>query len=531
MSPPHPHSTKQPRPPVAVPDAQAQPWIGAKGAHAWPLLALAIYCLAFGVTRVLVSDSLELDEAEQALLSQWWLLGYSVQPPLYTWLQALVNAILGANVAALTLLRELLLFLTYLLVYLSANRVTGERRVATAATLALLLIPQFVWENQREHTHSLLVLCLAALTLYVVLRLLARPSLWGYFVLGLAAGFGTLAKYNYVLFAAALALALATLPAGRRLLFDRRVLLSITLGLLVVSPHALWLSDHLTLGADLLDKLQIQEEGDGGAARLARQMQTVIGFLTPFWLIALLVFRGSIPRAVQQPAPTTEVRLLGRYLVIVLTLLLATLAVLQAEQAKERWLQPLLFMAPIWLFAKIHCACPEPRRMRWFSLIGATAGVLALAVAGLRIPLAADTGVYTRLHLPVAEVASAIQRRGPMPNVLIAENYYLAGVLRLHLPEAAVYGPRASYRLPPLEGLLRGEAALLVWDATEDRRLPKALRRLAADAGYLGDGSPPTYVEALLKHSRDKRLRLGTAIVRKGPPAGPAGSSSATASP
>ena len=76
-------------------------------------LGLALYFGLHLISRVLVSPSLELDEAEQLLYLQALSLGYGFQPPLYTWLQALVFAFTGPGVFGLALLKAVLLWLTW----------------------------------------------------------------------------------------------------------------------------------------------------------------------------------------------------------------------------------------------------------------------------------------------------------------------------------------------------------------------------------------------------------------------------------
>jgi len=107
--------------------------------------------------RVLISDSLDYDEAEQALLGQWLLPGYTEQPPLYTWIQYFLFKVFGKNVFAISLLKNALLFLTYLFVYLSAARLLKDTRAAILTASSLLLIPQIAWESQRDMTLVVLV--------------------------------------------------------------------------------------------------------------------------------------------------------------------------------------------------------------------------------------------------------------------------------------------------------------------------------------------------------------------------------------
>jgi len=126
------------------------------------LLLLSAYFSLHILLRVLVSDSLDYDEAEQALLSQWLLPGYTEQPPLYTWVQYFLFELFGKSVFAVSLLKNGLLFLTYLFVYLSGEKLLKDTRAAILATSSLLLIPQIAWESQRDMTHTTLVVFAAA---------------------------------------------------------------------------------------------------------------------------------------------------------------------------------------------------------------------------------------------------------------------------------------------------------------------------------------------------------------------------------
>jgi 4-amino-4-deoxy-L-arabinose transferase-like glycosyltransferase len=86
---------------------------------------LAGYFFLQLLSRVLISDSANLDEAEQLILTQRIRWGYAAQPPLYTWLQALFFTVFGINIFALALLKNSLLFTTYAFNYLSAKQITG----------------------------------------------------------------------------------------------------------------------------------------------------------------------------------------------------------------------------------------------------------------------------------------------------------------------------------------------------------------------------------------------------------------------
>lgn len=475
------------------------------------LLGLLLYFSLFAVVRVLISDALELDEAEQLLLAQWWQWGYSAQPPLYTWLSAGAERLFGVNLLTASLLREALLFLTYLFVYLTALRVLQGPRLAIAATLSLLLIPQILWENQREHTHSLLALCLAAATLYLVILLLQRRHLATYLALGLVGGLGVLAKYNILLFDFALAAALLTLAEGRRLLLDWRCAIALGLALLILSPHLFWLLQHLQAISDLHAVVA------GEARRVSASLQvlvTVLVFLTPMWLVFTLMFYPALREGLHAGVRGVAVQLILRYLAVVLALLLCAQWVLGMGQIKERWLQPLLFMVPIACFALLNAQAVRRRRLNLYSGIALTAGALALLVTAVRLPLLSDASKPSRLHQPIAELAALIAPLAPPGSLLLAEEYALAGALRLHLPDRVWYGPRMSYVVPPIPQLVQdAKQVVLLWDGARQESVPPQLRHLAEDAGLRLEGAVPGYIEAPYRYGLARHYRLGMLVV------------------
>ncbi|MEY2467302.1 MAG: hypothetical protein QOD03_1823, partial [Verrucomicrobiota bacterium] len=99
------------------------------------------------VLRVLISSSVDLDESDQFVLTQKLSWGYGSQPPLYTWLQFFFFNIFGMSVFSAALLKNLLLFCTYLFTYLNARLITRSHLCGVAAAASLVFIPQIVWES------------------------------------------------------------------------------------------------------------------------------------------------------------------------------------------------------------------------------------------------------------------------------------------------------------------------------------------------------------------------------------------------
>jgi 4-amino-4-deoxy-L-arabinose transferase-like glycosyltransferase len=459
------------------------------------LAALAVYFLLQLLLRVTLAGGVEKDEAEQLLWTQTLAWGYGHQPPLYSWLQWAVFRLTGPTVFGLALLKNALLFATYAFTWAAARRLLDPAPAAVAAG-SLLLLPQIAWESQRDLTHTVLVTAAAAATLWLAIGLLQRPGTWRYFALGVALAAGGLAKYSFVL--VPLALAAAALP-DRRLraaLRDRRLVLSVAVAAVLVAPHALWLTGHWRDATQVTaGKLALQPGGAlthalGGTASLAA---AVAGFVTPLWIVYAALFGRALwhGRAARPDGPWPA--FFGRYFALLGAALLMLAMGGGAGHFKDRWMQPLLFCAPLAvLVARPDVATPERLRVLRRVLIG-TALVLLLGMAGrvLGVGHGLRPGDF---NLPLGPLGEALRARGVRPAAVIAESNRLAGGMRLVFPGAAVReldgtGPA------PLPGPL-----LLI--ATPPERF-EALR--AADPAWAG--LRPTVIELPWLHGGESGSR------------------------
>ena len=470
------------------------------------LAALAVYFLLQLLVRETVAGGVEKDEAEQLLWTQTLAWGYGPQPPLYSWLQWAVFRLTGPTVFGLALLKNALLFATYALTWAAARWLLAPAPAALAAA-SLLLLPQIAWESQRDLTHTVLVTTAAAATLWLAIGLLQRPSTPRYAGLGVALAAGALAKYSFLL--VPLALAGAALP-DRRLraaLLDRRLLLSVAVAVLLVAPHGLWLTGHwhdathVTAG-----KLELQPGGAlehalGGVASLAL---AAVAFLTPLWIVYAALFGRALwrerPARVDGPWPA----FFGRYFALLGGALLL-LALAGAGNFKDRWMQPLLFCAPLAvLVARPDVATPERLRTLRRVLAG-TALVLLLGMVG-RVLAVGHGQRPGDFNLPLGPLGEVLRARGVRPAAVVAESSRLAGGMRLVFPGAAV-------RVVDRTGPPPGPGPLLLI-ATPPERF-EALR--AADPAWTG--LRPTLIELPWLHGGDAAGRASFAYALAPPPA------------
>ena len=110
-----------------------------------PLTWLLVWAVMAIVARVLLSQAVMWDQAEQLIWTQSLQWGYGAQPPLYTWVQSGVNALLGPSVLSLAVNRRALIVLTFVFMALAARQIVPRPTAWLAALgMAWLLLGQSV---------------------------------------------------------------------------------------------------------------------------------------------------------------------------------------------------------------------------------------------------------------------------------------------------------------------------------------------------------------------------------------------------
>ena len=428
-------------------------------------LLLAGYFILHIVVRLALPSSLELDEGQQLFFSQWLKFGYDSQPPFYNWLQYGAVHVFGVSVAALTVLKNLLLFGATLLLGLTANLILRDKALAAVATLGLIAIPQVSFEAQRDLTHTVAVLFAACLFLYAFVNTLQRPTAWTYSLTGLAAGIGVLAKYNFMLLP--LAAIVAVLPDRdfRARLFDWRILLTIAIGAVVVLPHAWWFFEHVDIATErTLGKL-IERQGSR-LERITDGLGALAVAIVAFGFTPLLVFWIAFGRrlATAWKASSPMSRLLGRMFIAIVVMLTALVLFAGATDIRPRWLVPFFFPLPLWLCLKIEASDgttdTAPRR---FGRITVSIMILVLLVLAARTPVMGMLGRYERPNVPYDPAIKAILASGQdRPSLVAAIDQQMAGNIRLQAADIPIIVPGFKH-LQPVYPFDTGHPVLLVW--------------------------------------------------------------------
>ncbi|MCV3768375.1 glycosyltransferase family 39 protein [Rhizobium sp. TRM95796] len=418
-------------------------WLEHRFSHL--VLLIAGYFLVNAAVRLMLPASLELDEAQQMFFSQWLAAGYDSQPPLYNWLQYGVFALIGPSVLALTLTKNTLLFLTYLFYALTARRLLSNPLLIVVATLGLLTIPQIGFEAQRDLTHTVAVLFSSSLFIYALTRTVEKPDWIGYALTGVAIGCGALSKYNFVLMPVAALLVMLLDRDMRRRVLDIRLLITIVIALLIVTPHALWLKDNLGLATERTMGKMMAEAGEPWLSQVAEGLLSLVGAVIGFSAITLLLyaaaFRKSLWRAMD--ASSDWARFMEKLFAAFLLLIAALVLFAGAENIKDRWLTPLLFLLPLYLALKLDkSALLDRAGARRMVVIGLAIMALIPTALGLRIPILGALGDYEKLNVPYEAASAEILATSAQRQALIVTNdQQLAGNLRFNIRGAPVVMP------------------------------------------------------------------------------------------
>lgn len=448
------------------------------------ILLLATYFLLMGLLRPLISGALEFDEAEQMLHTQRLLLGYGAQPPLFTWLLYGLFVIDGPSLLLFALLKNGLMFLSTLFLFLTSRRILGTGLPALAVALSFLLIPQFAWESQRIFTHSVALTTCAVAAFYMLVRVQQDGHLTDYAGLGLALGIGALSKYSFALHAALLLGAALLTPALRTALLDRRILLTLLIAGTLVLPHALWVLDHWeAASAPTMDKLNATPDSNiivtffTGWGSLA---WAVFLFLTPLWLVYLWAMRGATREDASIPSPVWRAFFIRYGLLFIVGMSLLILLT-QATTFRDRWLQPFLVLAPLAALLLWPLGRAGIQRLIATALV---LMALTFVLLNTRVILGGVLDKPSKVNLPIEPITQQLRAQGWVQGLILAENMQVAGDMKLYLPESTVL--KTGLQIIPEDELRQSCDVLLAWDKPNHPEPPAELT--AAFAELYGRG-------------------------------------------
>jgi len=433
------------------------------------LVVIGSYFVLHVVLRAVLSSSLDYDESEQVFLSQWTLWGYNSQPPLYTWMQKVVFKLFGSNPFSLALLKNTLLFLTYLAVYGLVQKETGDAKQAVVASLGMLMIPQIAWESHRDLSHTVAVTFATAALVYCVVALEKDKRTFWYIAVGLVCAFGILSKYNFAIIILAVAAAVLTIPSFRRNLLDYRIGWSFAIAAILIAPHVCWMIEHRGLVSQkTLETLTedstssyLQNVWVGSKALFVSAFASccllclslfVIAYRSSLWqkIIQIRKDYRKPYQVIQAKAVASDTTILiGRIFLVVVAILVLLVLSGNVLEFKNRWIQPFVCLLPAYLVLRFRDSGLVDR-VAMDRVVLTSFLLMAVILAGITIrpTLSPRWEKYSLLNVPFKSFCETIrEHEGNEPPIVLAANMRIAGNVKRHFPAALVLSLDSKYTL------------------------------------------------------------------------------------
>lgn len=408
-----------------------------------PMLIFGYFGVQIGL-RFAHQGALGLDEAEILITSQQLALGYGPQPPLYSWLQAPLVWLFGPNAVSLALLKNALLITTYTSLFLLGARLGRTVFAPALAALGLLVLPQISWESQRELTHSVVGVTFSALTLLHFFRTIDQPSLRRLIGLGALAGLTLLGKYNTALFLGALLITALSTPQTSALVRQPRFLIVPAVALLVTLPHGLWMLANADALFQSSHKFGLEAQSGFVMTRLTG-LASLLNATVQFSALALLLFGALLISPKPKSDRDTPAPMTGFMIRLVLTgLALVAISVLASgsTSVKDRWMQPILFMAPLafalWIETRL-----KADRMKL--IVRVAMGLMLLLAVAMQLNFRwGGWNKASHFSAPYPQIAFAMKVDELNPGTIIADKTWTAGNMKRAFPDAQVITPQTA---------------------------------------------------------------------------------------
>ena len=431
-----------------------------------PIFWLFIYLFVHLSVRILFSQTLQVDDAEQIRHAQELLLGYPIpQPPMYSWLSWGSFRLFGSGLFALTLIKYILITLTFWLTWLVSGQLFQHLQTRYIAIFSYLLMPSFAWHMHQGFTHTILLGFGIILSLHALLSLKENNSIKNYLYFGLALGIGLMAKYSFLLFIIPLLISAISIASFRKIIINQKTLLSIGVLIIVVGPHAYWLTQHyqeVFLSIDqklkatsdnlLVDRIKSVWQFAGAA----------IAFVVPFSLIFIINSWRKIFNIDKQASKDDSSLLLNRFYLIILASVILLAIFVSMPHFKVRWFHPLMMIFPLWMLTRVERKTPLPKSiMRWFASITIIFTVLIVSIRIAQVTIGPELGKYGRLNRPIIETFDKLPISFIENSIIKTEDGFIGSHLLSHYQKLNIIIEDRGFRKEHYENSTQ---CLWLWD-------------------------------------------------------------------
>ncbi len=431
----------------------------------WAVIFVLCYFVFQTILVTAVSNGAGLDDAEQLANIGYLEWGYGgSQPPLYTWITNLAASVLGTSMLTLQIVKFSILASLFLSVYGGMRLLGFSRLVASASMLGLFLIPQIGWESQRALTHSVAGTAGCGWAFLAFAWHMRARHAGSAAALGIAMAAAILGKFNASFFLAMLIVTGLLVAEYRKVLLSKLSLVTVLAFAVCFGPTAFWMLAHKSSVIARASKFEIGASGNVFSDRLLGVESLVeaaflfsILALAVAGVIALIHWRKKTAPSI--PLTAGE-QFLRRLIAVGIVIVLAGVVATGANNVKDRWLQPVLFLTPALMASLMARYRTGDRPMIDLAAVSAAVALIVPPVLGYYLTYGSSNPPYGQLDY--RHFYEEVQAKGPFRTIL-ADNAQIPGNLRLFDPGLQVIHPETpdsrGHLIPPLLVMWFGDAA------------------------------------------------------------------------
>jgi len=402
------------------------------------------------------------------LFSQVFSWGYDlVNPPLYTWLIILAQELVGVHFASIAIVKFSLYGLIFYFFYQVSSWILADKLLSGLATLSLLWLYYVGWDAALSYSHTVLAACLIMASLFALFRLADKGDIRSYIFVGIVFGLGLISKYTFSLFILASLIAGLFSPLLRYRLLNPRFIISLVIMLIAFAPHGVWLSENLVgINFAVTEKFGISNSTGPVLSRvkgLFNFITSIVGFLSPLWIILCVLFFQPIKKIVGCPVNLDKyLKFLLTYFIILFGIIFSIIILFGISKIRGHYMF-VFIPAPIAFFVWIKPALSEFKYIKLVVIFMTLA--VALNGAGMIVKYISEPlrCSLCQFLVPYSKIAKELKKEGFKSGTIYA--YYfphdLAGNLRVQFPHARV----VSTKFPsiPLKTNLAPGQCLIIW--------------------------------------------------------------------
>jgi len=436
-----------------------------------PLILFFVYLCIHAILRVYLSDTYQLDDAEQIIRGQHFSLGYPTpQPPLYTWISWASFKIFGASLATLTLIKYSLIFITFIFIWKTGSLIFDQRKTNYLNFSAYLLMPSFAWHMHQGFTNTILLGLGISMTFYYLIKIMQDSELNNYIFLGISMAIGILGKYSFLIFLLLAFFSVIAISELRGKIQKKQLLVTLIVFVILISPHLTWLIDNFDLILVQIDKkLSISNSSIIMAKLLSLKdlFLALVGFITPL-IFSILFFMNHIEKRDFSPHDIGYIFLQSFYKFFSLSLIVLIIFY-SMPHFKVRWLHPIMMIFPFFIFViidkKYNFSDIASKRfiksVIIFSLV-----ILSIRIAQLTI--GPEIGFYGRINRPIIESVKKINPSVFNNAAIKTDDHFLGTHLLSHFNQNQILIKDKIYRQH-----FDSSSCVILWDNDTNQKPPE----------------------------------------------------------